>query len=101
MSKINLGGISLKKAKKADVKPMTPGELTDDCAKELSDQAKLIRAQEKKLADRMDFDCERLYYFSIVFKGNEERNAFCKAHNIKLIDDDFVFIEDIENKFKE
>ena len=101
MSKINLGGISLKKAKKADIKPQTPDELTADCAKELSDQAKLIHAQESKLAERMEFDCERLYYFSIVFKGNDERNAFCKKHNIKLQDDDFVFIEDIQGKFKE
>lgn len=97
---LSLGNLSLAPAKKAEIEKKDADGITAECEAELSDQAKAIAKQESKLAERMDFDCERLYYFSIVFKGNAEREEFLRAHKIKLQADDFVFVEDIADKFK-
>jgi len=92
---IKLGKISLT-AKPKSIPLLSEGEITAECAQELSDQAKEIKKQEDKLKDRMDFDCERLYYFSVVFKDNKTREEFCKNHGVDLVSDDFIFADDYE-----
>ena len=77
----------------------TAKEITGECLKELSDQAVQIKKQENKLKERMSFDNDRAYFFSIVFKNSDDRVAFCDKYGIKLHADDFIFIEDIIHLF--
>jgi hypothetical protein len=71
--------------------------ITAECKKELSDQAKAIHKQESKLKERMDFDIDRTYYFSVVFKNTQERNAFLQKHGIKLQSDVYLYGSDIKS----
>lgn len=99
MSAIKIGKIKIGKADSSKSNIKTAAEITAECEQELTDQAKQIHKQESKLAERMSFDTERVYYFSVVFKSNDERNKFLKDHHIKLHDDDFVFADDISDKW--
>lgn len=104
LGKLNLGSLNLGNLSPTPSKPdaiqqkPTPADITAECADELSDQAKQIAKQEAKLKERMDFDNDRTYYFSIVFRSTEERNAFLASKKIKLRSDDYVFYEDIKDK---
>lgn len=97
LGNLSIGRVSLKQPKPKAL--MTDvDELTEECAAELSGQAKQIAKQESKLAERMDFDNDRAYYFSVVFRSSEERDAYLRAHKIKLHSEQFVFYEDVKDK---
>jgi hypothetical protein len=103
--KLEIGSLQLGKISINDVKGVDHDiplkndvtEITEECATELSGQAKQIAAQEKKLGERMDFDNDRAYYFCVVFKSTKERDAYLKQKGIKLRADTYVFIEDVKD----
>lgn len=103
LGKLNLGSLGLGSLSPTPSKPEavkqkpTPADITAECAEELSAQAKQIHAQEAKLKERMDFDNDRTYYFSVVFRSTEERDKFLASKKIKLRSDDYVFFEDIKD----
>lgn len=95
---VSLGSMSVDLRKEKDFRKGDVSEITEECDKELSDQAKQIRVQEDKLKTRMDFDNDRCYYFSVVFASTEERNKFLVDKGIRLKSDMFVFYEDVRGK---
>lgn len=94
---VKISAIRIKKEHKQAVK--TAEEITAECAEELSEQAKHIKMQEGRLKERMDFDNDRAYYFSIVFRSTDERDAFLKSKRIKLKSDTYAFYDDIKDLF--
>ena len=94
---INPAGKQGHKSKKVK----TAKEITTESIGELSEQALLIHKQEGKLEERMAFDGDRAYFFSIVFESTGQRENFCKSHGIDLHSDAYVFYDEIKDKFRE
>lgn len=64
-------------------------KLEADTEKEVNDIEKL---REKDFQNELDVG----FYFSVVFDSKEERDAWCKAHGIKLQEDFFVKAKDFK-----
>lgn len=64
-------------------------KLEEDTEKEVNDIEKL---REKDYQNELDVG----FYFSVVFDTKEERDAWCKAHGIKLQEDFFVKAKDFK-----
>jgi hypothetical protein len=50
------------------------------------------KQREKDFKDELDTG----FYFSVVFDTHEEREAWLKAHNLKLVEDFFIKAEDFK-----
>lgn len=92
-----IGGVTIGSLKKKQ-KTLTGEQITEICAKELSDQATQIAKQESKLAERMDFDNDRLYYMTVIFKSSKEMETMLGKAGIKLKEGDYCFYEDVHGK---
>lgn len=99
MGPLKIDPIKMQKTQKQEL--LTPKEMTEECLEELSEQAKHIKAQENRLAERMHFDNDRCYFFSVVFRSSEEMETALKEKKIKLIAGEYVFYEDIKDRFKQ
>jgi hypothetical protein len=64
-------------------------QLEKDC----EDEVKAVHDQKEK-----DFKAEldTGFYFSVVFDTSEERDAWLKERNLKLVEDFFIRIEDFK-----
>jgi hypothetical protein len=82
-------------------KDYSPEEITEECTQELSKQAQQIKSQEDKLSERMKFENDRAYYFSILFESSDQRQAFLNKHGLKLKADDYILYEDLKRLIKE
>jgi hypothetical protein len=83
------------------VKVLENDEITQIAKKEIGEQLQKIKEYEKKFKEKKEIEGNADFYFQIVFKSKSEKKAFLEKYKIKLIDNDYIFIENIISKFKE
>jgi hypothetical protein len=74
-------------------KPFKGLEELDRLEKDSEDEVDSVHKQREK-----DFKAEldSGFYFSVVFDDKDERDAWLKEHNLKLVEDFFIRIEDFK-----
>lgn len=74
-------------------KPFKGLEGLDRLEKDCTEEVEAVHQQREK-----DFKAEldSGFYFSVVFDTREERDAWLKEHNLKLVEDFFIRIENFK-----
>jgi hypothetical protein len=74
--------------------------LQQEAKKEIGETLQKIRENEKQWKEQLDIETDGGFYFQVVFKNAKEMQDFLKEKNIKLQGNDFIFIDDVIDKFK-
>ena len=75
-------------------------DLEAEGKKDIGEALQRIKDREKKFRERLGFELDAGYYFSVCFKSKKERDSFLLKNKIKLRHDDHVFIEEIKHVLK-
>jgi len=86
--------------KEDDKKLDTIDKINENVKKEVGETLKKIRENEKQFKKQLATETDSGFYFQIVFKDAREMRQFLAEKKIKLEYDNFVFYEDIRDKFR-
>jgi hypothetical protein len=79
-------------------KPNVPENIEADAKGQLSETHKIAKKKRHQYEDRMKFEGDMDYFFTVVFRSKKERNEFLESRGINLLDDtSFVFYDDVKS----